>query len=83
MLFSTLFAIKEEAYANNGWVLLAMPSAPLVSTSRNMQLLQQAAETSDKRVSMLRLALRIDFTALRTLYQESPAVETYDRGDRL
>ncbi|CAQ82240.1 MULTISPECIES: hypothetical protein [Photorhabdus] len=83
MLFSTLFAIKEEAYANNGWVLLAMPSTSLVSTSWNMQFLQQAAETFDKHVPMLRPALRINFTALWALYQDTASMGKYDSDHRL
>ncbi|WP_200905750.1 hypothetical protein [Photorhabdus heterorhabditis] len=83
MLFSTLFAIKEKTYANNGWVLLAMPSVSLVSTSRNMQFLQQAAETSDKHVPMLCPALRVNFITLWALHQKTTFVGKYDSDYRL
>ncbi|WP_165577276.1 hypothetical protein [Photorhabdus sp. RW14-46] len=78
MLFSTLFAIKEEVYANNGWVLLAMPSASLVSTSWSMQLLQQAAETFDKHVPVLCTTLGTPFTALWALPQKTASMGEYD-----
>ncbi|WP_181573601.1 hypothetical protein [Photorhabdus laumondii] len=83
MLFSTLFAIKEEVYANNGWVLLAMPSASLVSTSWSMQLLQQAVETFDKHVPVLCSTLRAPFTALWTLPQKTASMGEYDSDYRL
>ncbi|MCK3669750.1 hypothetical protein [Photorhabdus noenieputensis] len=83
MLFSTLFAIKEEIYANNGWVLLAMPSVSLVAASWNMQPLQQAVETFDKHVPVLRSALRTPFTALWTLPQKTASMGEYDSDYRL